>query len=178
MPDTLSPSARSARMALVRSTGNKSTELRLIQIMRQLKICGWRRRYPLPGRPDFTFPSLRLAVFVDGCFWHGCPAHCRRPKSRTSYWNEKIAANKARDIRATKALSSKGWTVLRLWEHELLPRNIDRVRLRIISEYRKSAKSTKKSAKEVEEVAIIIAQATVNTMDVNSTWICLAGEAT
>jgi DNA mismatch endonuclease, patch repair protein len=78
------------------------------------------RKYPqLPGRPDLCFPTHRLIVFVDGCFWHGCPVHCRLPKKNPHYWTEKIAANKKRDARIDQELQSKGFTVLRIWEHDI-----------------------------------------------------------
>lgn len=68
-------------------------------------------------RPDIVFPRRRVAVFVDGCFWHGCPDHCRMPGSNVDYWEAKIARNKARDARNDAALAGEGWTIVRLWEH-------------------------------------------------------------
>jgi DNA mismatch endonuclease (patch repair protein) len=120
-------------MRLVRSSGNKSTELRLIQIFRTSGIKGWRRGFKLPGKPDFVFPRLKLAVFVDGCFWHGCPKHETRPKSRAVYWLAKISGNKARDRRVDYALRKRGWVVMRIWEHELSRKNETRLvsRLRL-----------------------------------------------
>lgn len=70
-------------------------------------------------RPDFVFRSLRVAVFVDGCFWHGCPKHATWPKNRAAFWRNKIQGNQARDRRVNRALRKRGWTVLRIWEHEL-----------------------------------------------------------
>ena len=78
-------------------------------------------------RPDFIFPLLRVAVFVDGCFWHGCPRHGTKPKTRAAFWLAKITGNKARDRRVNSALRKRGWTVLRIWEHEL--RRKDEARL-------------------------------------------------
>jgi DNA mismatch endonuclease (patch repair protein) len=72
----------------------------------------------LPGRPDVVFTRARLAVQVDGCFWHGCPEHAVQPKANARWWRDKIAANRARDARNDKALEEAGWTVLRIWEHE------------------------------------------------------------
>lgn len=119
MSDTVTPAQRSAIMARVRSSGNQSTELRLIALMRRAGIHGWRRNYPLPGRPDFVFPALRLAVFVDGCFWHGCPRCYRRPHSRRAYWDAKAQNNRRRDARVRQTLRRRGWHVMRVWEHEL-----------------------------------------------------------
>ena len=73
----------------------------------------------LTGKPDFVFPRLKIAVFLDGCFWHGCLSHCRMPSSNINYWNKKIEKNKIRDKKITKALKMKGWQVIRIWEHEI-----------------------------------------------------------
>jgi DNA mismatch endonuclease (patch repair protein) len=73
----------------------------------------------LPGRPDFAFPARRLAVFVDGCFWHGCPRHGTLPKGNARFWREKIARNRERDREVNLELRRRGWRVIRIWEHEL-----------------------------------------------------------
>jgi len=106
-------------MAAIRSKGNRSTELKLATILRKSGVTGWRRHQSLPGKPDFLFRRERLAVFVDGCFWHGCRWHCRHPKSRQEYWEPKIARNKKRDRAIAAALRKNGWSVLRIWEHSL-----------------------------------------------------------
>lgn len=139
--DIYSQAQRSKLMARIRSRGNARTELALARIFRAFRITGWRRQLVLrcetpaprgrgavispPGRasfqvrPDFIFPKLRLAVFVDGCFWHGCPQHGTQPKGNAAFWRKKFAANVARDRRADRALRRAGWRVLRIWEHEL-----------------------------------------------------------
>ena len=100
----------------------------------------WRRglRYrvdqaPLPTqrrrRADLVFAGARVAVFVDGCFWHGCPEHGSMPKANRSWWKAKIAANRARDADTTKALEAEEWRALRVWEHEDLPCAADRIEL-------------------------------------------------
>jgi DNA mismatch endonuclease, patch repair protein len=119
MTDILTKAQRSALMAKVKGRGNASTELKLIAVFRARGITGWRRKLPLPGKPDFVFPKLRIAVFVDGCFWHGCPIHATQPKQNAEFWREKIARNQARDLLVTRQLRARGWRVLRLWEHEL-----------------------------------------------------------
>lgn len=131
MTDVFSKKKRSKVMAEIRASGNKSTELRLINILRQNHITGWRRKQNLPGKPDFVFRREKLAVFVDGCFWHGCRWHCRMPKSHQSYWQPKIEKNKARDKAVRRELGQKGWGVLRIWEHEL--KNSQRVTDKIMS---------------------------------------------
>ena len=106
-------------MRAVRSRDNKVTELALARIFRQQKVSGWRRRIPVTGSPDFVFLKGKLAVFVDGCFWHGCPMHCRMPKGNRADWTRKIAGNKARDRFVGRALRRQRWRVVRIWEHEL-----------------------------------------------------------
>jgi DNA mismatch endonuclease, patch repair protein len=114
--DTFSPKKRSWIMAQVKSCGNKSTEMILHSAFRENGITGWRRTYPLFGKPDFVFPKKRVAVFVDGCFWHGHPRKCRMPAANKSYWELKIARNIARDQLVTATLRKKGWKVVRIWE--------------------------------------------------------------
>lgn len=85
---------------------------------------GYRYRvaYPVPGRPrrsiDVAFPRRKVAVLVDGCFWHGCPDHGTRPRANASWWNQKVETNRARDRDTDEALSEAGWQVVRVWEHE------------------------------------------------------------
>jgi DNA mismatch endonuclease (patch repair protein) len=123
MADVFSASKRSEVMSRIRGTRNKDTELRLIQIFRTNGIIGWRRGSKLAGKPDLVFPKLKLAVFVDGCFWHGCPKHATWPKTRAAFWLAKITGNKARDRRVNRALRERGWVVVRIWEHELKKRD-------------------------------------------------------
>lgn len=122
-------------MALIRGEGNASTELRLVAAFRAAGIRGWRRGSRLPGRPDLTFAAARLAVFVDGCFWHGCPHHHRLPRTRRAFWKAKVDANRRRDRRVDRALRALGWAVLRIWEHDLraarLPATLRRVGRRL-----------------------------------------------
>ena len=117
-------------MAAIRSKGNKDTELKLASILRAHGIKGWRRHRPVPGKPDFIFPRQRLAVFVDGCFWHGCRWHCRMPQDHRAYWQKKISRNAARDRATTRLLRHTGWRVLRIWEHEL--KNASKVATRVL----------------------------------------------
>lgn len=133
MADVFSQAKRSAVMARIRSRGNKDTELALAKLFRKYKITGWRRQLlirtsPRPSpqsgegvcvRPDFVFPKSRTALFVDGCFWHGCPRHATKPKSNRVFWKNKLAQNKIRDRRVNRALRRAGWQVLRIWECRL-----------------------------------------------------------
>ena len=131
MTDIVSKRKRSEVMAAVRSQGNRATELRLIWLFRRHGIIGWRRKQKLVGKPDFVFHHERVAVFVDGCFWHGCPHHCRKPKGNPGYWRSKIAGNQARDALVTRTLRRAGWRVLRVWEHELARENQARLLRRL-----------------------------------------------
>ena len=106
-------------MSRIRSRGNRETELRLISIFRSHGISGWRRNRPVFGRPDFVFPRQKLAVFVDGCFWHGCPRHYSVPANNAEFWRRKLEANRARDRLVTRTLRRAGWSVVRVWEHAL-----------------------------------------------------------
>jgi DNA mismatch endonuclease (patch repair protein) len=119
MADVFSKSKRSEVMSRIRSRGNQATELALAKLFRRHKITGWRRNQKVFGKPDFIFPKHKLAVFVDGCFWHGCPKHGTQPKGNAAFWRKKISRNQIRDRLVTRTLRKAGWRVLRIWEHEL-----------------------------------------------------------
>src|SRR5688572_23816753 len=111
---------RSQLMSRVASRGNKTTELLAISLFRANGLSGWRRNSNLPGKPDFIWPRSKVAVFVDGCFWHG--HGCNRnlvPKTNAALWQEKVRKNKRRDIRNTRELKLLGWKVVRVWECSL-----------------------------------------------------------
>jgi len=119
--DPLNPEQRSAQMAKVRGRRNRSTEMRVAAYLIKRGFRGW-KRHPrnVPGCPDFCFTQERVAVFVDGCFWHGCP-RCRRnlPHSRRNFWRQKIHSNRQRDRKVGQLLRVQGYTMLRIWEHDL-----------------------------------------------------------
>lgn len=119
MADMFSSEARSEIMSRVKGRGNQATEQRLIDIFREFQIKGWRRRTAVFGNPDFTFMPARLAVFVDGCFWHCCPQHGSIPKTNRQFWAAKLHRNKMRDALVSRELTKRGWHVLRIWQHEL-----------------------------------------------------------
>lgn len=122
--DSVTPETRSRVMAQVRSTRNRSTEWRLRAALVRAGIRGWTLNASgLAGKPDFVFPARRFVVFVDGCFWHGCPECYRRPSSRTDYWDAKVARNRTRDAKVSAQLRRQGWRVLRIWEHQLSKTN-------------------------------------------------------
>lgn len=90
-----------------------------------------RERPPFRVRPDFVFPDRRIAVFVDGCFWHGCPEHAVKPRTRAAFWRRKLATNRERDRRVNRELRRAGWRVLRIWEHELTQKREARLKARL-----------------------------------------------
>lgn len=112
--DRVSVEVRSKIMAAVR-TRHGTAEKRMEGLLRSNRLSGFRRQWPVLGKPDYVWPQLRVALFIDGCFWHGCP--CKRPpKQNARYWKEKIVANRRRDLRVSRRLRREGWTVLRVWE--------------------------------------------------------------
>jgi len=119
--DIFPPEKRSEIMSRIRSSGTRS-ERRLGEILRGLFLGEEILERPgeLPGRPDYFLPGPGLAVFMDGCFWHGCP-RCRRrpPEQNREYWEEKVRRNRRRDRRADRALRAAGLAAVRVWEHEL-----------------------------------------------------------
>lgn len=140
MSDIFSKSKRSEVMSLVRSRGNKRTEMRMMSLFRLKGIKGWRRHYPikwqagrLSVRPDFVFRHARVAVFVDGCFWHCCPRHSTQPKQNREFWEAKFVYNKAHDREVTQGLKRKGWKVVRIWQCALTVKRATRAVARIES---------------------------------------------
>jgi len=154
MPDVFSKAKRSEVMSRIRSRGNQATEVALAKLFRRNKITGWRRQISLTVRSsrrkeahscsrkpvrassprlprvkvDFVFRQARLAVFVDGCFWHGCSKHGTKPKSNAAFWRKKIAGNQIRDERVNRALRRTGWKVVRIWECRLKKNPLDCLR--------------------------------------------------
>jgi DNA mismatch endonuclease, patch repair protein len=114
------PAGHVKRMKAIRSTGNKSTEKRLRGLLVRAGVRGWKLNPPkLPGKPDFLFPDPKLVIFLDGCYWHGCPRCGHVGEVNRAYWSGKIQGNRDRDVRHTQTLEKDGYTVLRFWEHEL-----------------------------------------------------------
>ena len=115
----------------VHTHGNRATELAMMEIFRANGFAGWRRHPKIFGKPDFIFPKFKIAVFVDGCFWHGCPRCYNEPKSNRAFWRQKIATNRKRDSAVNSALRKSGWQVLRVWQHELKRKNESRLLCRL-----------------------------------------------
>jgi DNA mismatch endonuclease, patch repair protein len=119
MADVFTRKKRSEVMSRIRSRNNRETELLFASILRKNRISGWRRHLSLPGRPDFAFKYARLAVFIDGCFWHCCPRCGNMPVNNAAFWRRKLGGNRRRDRKVNWLLRADGWRVLRIWEHEL-----------------------------------------------------------
>lgn len=116
----------------MRSTKGRDTAAELA-VRRELHRRGLRYRVELavlPGlrrRADIVFTRARVVVFIDGCFWHGCPIHATKPKANASFWVEKLAANEARDRDTDRQLEAANWQVVRVWEHEDVTTAADRI---------------------------------------------------
>src|SRR6185312_12758410 len=126
------PLKRSLAMGKIRGKNNRTTEVRLRYSLVRAGIAGWRLHVDLPGRPDFYFSRERIAVFVDGCFWHGCPRCGHIPKTNSAFWRAKIERNQQRAAKWDRALKRDSVLVLHIWEceikHSLIPfmRKLDR----------------------------------------------------
>src|SRR5271156_3450408 len=118
--DVFTKTKRSSVMAAIRHRGNHSTERTFAALLRCSRISGWKLHFPkIIGKPDFYFPRQRIAVFVDGCFWHACPKCFRAPRQNASFWKNKVERNRKRDQKVTRGLRRVGVKVLRLWEYDL-----------------------------------------------------------
>ncbi len=133
MTDNHTPEQRSANMARIRSSGTMP-EKRLYVTVRAVLGHKWRidrNVTAMAGRPDVVIPSLRLVIFADGCFFHGCPTHYRAPLSNIEYWLPKITGNIKRDGLHQSTLEAAGWAVWRVWEHDLTKKNLPDTQLRL-----------------------------------------------
>lgn len=118
MPDVMTPPQRSFNMSRIRGK-NTLPETVIRSRLRAVGIRGYRIHSNLPGRPDIVFKGAKLAIFIDGCFWHKCPVDYQEPETRRDFWANKIGGNVSRDREVDKVLKDSGWTVLRIWEHEV-----------------------------------------------------------
>ncbi|HWW49537.1 MAG TPA: very short patch repair endonuclease [Xanthobacteraceae bacterium] len=119
------------RRRMQRTHGRDNAFEKSVKSLLYAKGLRYRIHYPVPGMKritcDLAMPGLRIAVFLDGCFWHGCKAHPPSVKKNTEFWLEKFARNQARDIRVRNHLESIGWTALRFWEHEVAETIVDKI---------------------------------------------------
>ena len=123
MTDIFDRQKRSAVMAAVKSSGT-SPERALSAALAKKGLRPGKPRRKIHGRPDFSFSATKVAVFVDGCFWHMCPEHYREPVGNRGFWHEKALRNSQRDATVDKALTDEGWLVIRIWEHDLKTREM------------------------------------------------------
>jgi DNA mismatch endonuclease (patch repair protein) len=133
MSDVFTKEKRSQVMSRIRSRGNRDTELRMITLFHRYGLKGWRRNARVFGKPDFVFQRQKIAVFVDGCFWHRHPG-CRFayiPKSQIEFWERKFENNVARDKIVTRLLRKSGWKILRIWGCQLHRRNWPKIARRV-----------------------------------------------
>lgn len=132
MADQFTRAQRSEIMRRVKGQ-NTSLELAVGTALRRAGLKGWRRHgRGVLGTPDFYRAQEKLAIFVDGCWWHGCRRCYRRPKSNTEYWDAKKARNVARRNAVTRGLRRSGWRVLRLWEHDVRSNRVERALLKFL----------------------------------------------
>jgi DNA mismatch endonuclease, patch repair protein len=124
LPSFNKPSeTRSKNMGAIRSKGNRSTEWRLRSLLIRSGQRGWKvHSKDFIGTPDFAFPHSRVLVFIDGCYWHGCPKCGHIPKTNTEYWTAKIGRNQKRDRKYSRELRKQGFKVIRIWECALKAR--------------------------------------------------------
>jgi DNA mismatch endonuclease (patch repair protein) len=127
MTDVLTPAQRKFNMSRIRGK-DTGPEVKIRNMLFAGNIRGYRIHYNLPGKPDIVFVKKKLAVFIDGCYWHKCPSCFHEPETRKEFWMKKIGSNVERDKKNTLQLIEDGWTVLRFWEHEVRkePENVVR----------------------------------------------------
>lgn len=130
--------SRSSLMSRIHGRDNKTTELRMLGLLKQGNVTGWRRHVALYGKPDFTWPKQRVVLFVDGCFWHGHT--CNRnlvPRRNARVWKQKMDDNRSHDRRVNRRLRISGWTVVRIWECQLKENPIPSL-LKVVNALKKS----------------------------------------
>ena len=117
MPDTLTKKQRSYCMSRVKGRNTKLERT----VRKQIWSKGFRYRieHGLPGKPDIVFPFYRVAVFIDGCFWHRCPQHYQIPETNRKFWEDKLSKTRRRDREVNNRLRREGWKVIRVWEHKI-----------------------------------------------------------
>jgi DNA mismatch endonuclease (patch repair protein) len=118
MTDVLTPAQRKLNMSRIRGK-NTGPEAKIRKMLIAEGIRGYRLHFRLPGKPDIVFTKKKIAIFIDGCFWHKCPVCFQEPETRKEFWMKKIQSNVDRDKKVNKQLEDDRWTVLRFWEHDV-----------------------------------------------------------
>lgn len=119
MADVHTPEQRSRNMSSIRGKDTKPEIILRKALWNATPSLRYRLKNKLPGRPDIIFPVERIAIFVDGCFWHMCPEHFVMPKTRQEFWMNKLRRNVERDLEVNATLQDQGWRVYRVWEHAI-----------------------------------------------------------
>jgi DNA mismatch endonuclease, patch repair protein len=128
MTDVLTKEQRKLNMSRIRGK-NTGPEIKLRKLLYAEGFRGYRIHYDLPGKPDIVFTKKKIAIFIDGCFWHKCPICFQEPATRKEFWMKKIRSNVERDNTNTCLLREEGWTVIRIWEHEIRKNTESAIRL-------------------------------------------------
>lgn len=118
MTDVLTPEQRTYNMSKIRAK-NTGPEVKLRKLLFSQGIRGYRIHYNLPGKPDIVFTKKKIVIFIDGCFWHKCPVCFQEPETRKDFWMKKIQSNINRDKKVNEQLENDGWSIIRIWEHEI-----------------------------------------------------------
>lgn len=118
MVDVLTKKQRSYCMSRIKSK-NTLPEILLRNKLKKEGLKGYKMNCNLPGKPDIIYPDKNLAIFIDGCFWHKCPQCFKKPDKNSKFWNNKIKNNMERDNKVNNTLKKMGWSVIRIWEHEI-----------------------------------------------------------
>jgi len=118
MTDVLTPQQRTYNMSQIRGK-NTTPEIKLRKLLFATGTRGYRIHHNIPGKPDIVFVKKKIAIFIDGCFWHKCPVCFQEPETRNEFWMKKIQSNVDRDKKVNDLLKNEGWTVIRIWEHEI-----------------------------------------------------------
>ena len=118
MVDVLTAEQRAYNMSKIRGK-NTGPEIKLRKMLWFEGVRGYRIHYKLPGKPDIVFIKKKIAIFIDGCFWHKCPVCFQEPETRKKFWMKKIRSNIERDEKVNAELKNEGWMVIRIWEHEI-----------------------------------------------------------
>jgi DNA mismatch endonuclease (patch repair protein) len=116
MTDVLTKEQRAYNMSKIQGK-NTQPEIKLRKLLWSDGVRGYRIHYNLPGKPDIVFTKKKIAIFIDGCFWHKCPICFQEPETRKEFWMGKIQSNIDRDKKVDEQLKNDGWTVIRIWEH-------------------------------------------------------------
>ncbi|MGO9871217.1 MAG: very short patch repair endonuclease [Methanoregula sp.] len=127
MSDVLTQEQRKLNMSHIRAK-NTGPEVKLRKLLFAKGFRGYRIHFDLLGKPDIVFTKKKIAIFIDGCFWHKCPVCFQEPETRKEFWMKKIQSNIDRDKKVNEQLKSEGWTIIRIWEHDVRKKPDDAIK--------------------------------------------------